>query len=97
MRLPPGFREVFSCKGVDGREIGSVSARGIADRLGRSTQPVLHHFTHVGAQRGGLFQRREPFRFLHPPFTALCYPPNAPYAGVRRILFLRDGHKYAIV
>ena len=97
MRLPPGFREVFSCKGVDGGEIGSVSARGIADRLGRSTQPVLHHFTHVGTQCGGLSQRGEPFVFLHPPFTALWYPPNAPYAGVCRILFLRDGHKYAIV
>ena len=97
MRLPPGFREVFSCKGVDGGEIGSVSARGIADRLGCSAQPVLHHFTHVGAQRGGLSQRKEPFVFLHPPFTALWYPPNAPYAGVCRILFLRDGHKYAIV
>ena len=96
MRLPPGFREVFSCKGVDGGEIGSVSARGIADRRGRSTQPVLHRFTRVG-RSGGLFQRREPFLFLHPPFTALWYPPNAPYAGVCRILFLRDGHKYAIV
>lgn len=96
MRLPPGFREVFSCKGVDGGEIGSVSVRGIADRLGRSTQPVLHRFTRVGRSAEGS-QRREPFLFLHPPFTALWYPPNALYAGVRRILFLRDGHKYAIV